>query len=49
MDWVKPFAITTLWVVAIGLVLRNPSGTKSAGQSLGTLYSDVVGSFIKPS
>lgn len=48
-EWIQPFMLGTLSVIVIALVLRNPSGTKAAGQAAGTLYGDIVSSFVKPS
>ena len=48
MDKIEKFMAATLVVVVVALVLFNPSGDKAAAQAGGTLYGDIVGSFIKP-
>lgn len=49
MSGLEKFMSATLIAVVAALVLYNPSGDKAAAQAGGTLYGDIVGSFIKPS
>ena len=46
---IKAFMLGTLTVIALALVLRNPSGDTAAAGAGGTLYQDIVGSFVKAS
>lgn len=49
MSAIEKFMSATLAVVALALVLTNPTGTKAAGAAAGGLYQNIVGAFIKPS
>lgn len=44
----EKFMGLTFGAIIVALLLFNPSGDKAAAQAGGTLYGDVVGSFIKP-
>lgn len=48
-DKIAAFMAATLGVVTVALILYNPSGDKAAAEAGGTLYGDIVGSFVKPS
>lgn len=48
MTALEKFMSATLVLIGFALVLTNPSGTKQAGASAGSLYQSVVSAFFKP-
>jgi hypothetical protein len=49
MNAIEKLIAITGSLIGLALVLTNPNGTKQAGASAGSLYSSIVGAFVKPS